>query len=74
MRTGENMTQLESTDERKSTRTKRVARRILEAISAAAFLLVILYWPTTNTRRLILIAAAVVLFVGLRFLSKWPSV
>jgi hypothetical protein len=70
----ENMTQLESSDERRTTRTKRVARRIFEFITAAGFLLVILYWPTTNIGRLILIAAAVVWLVGLRFLFKWPSV
>lgn len=52
----------------------RIARRVLELITAAAFLLAILYWPTTNTGRLILMAAVVVWFVGLKFLFKWPSV
>jgi hypothetical protein len=58
----------------RSPNVKRLARRLLELITAAAFLIAILYWPTTNTRRLILVAAAVVWFVGLNFLFKWPSV
>jgi hypothetical protein len=70
----QNMTESESTDARRSPRSKRFARRVLEIITAAAFLLAIFYWPTTNTGRLILIAAGVVWLVGLRFLSKWPSI
>ncbi len=67
------MTESEFTNPR-SPKAKRIARRVLELISAAAFLLAILYWPTTNTGRLILIAAVVVWFVGLKFLFKWPSI
>lgn len=66
--------QSDSTDARRSPKGKRLARRILELITAAAFLVVILYWPTTNTGRLILIAVGVVWLVGLKFLFKWPSV
>jgi hypothetical protein len=67
------MTDPEFTNPR-SPKAKRIARRALELITAAAFLLAILYWPTTNTGHLILIAAVVVWFVGLKFLFKWPSV
>jgi hypothetical protein len=67
------MTDFERTNPR-SPKAKRIARRVLEIITAAVFLLAILYWPTANTVRLILIAAVVVWFVGLKFLFKWPSV
>lgn len=68
------MTELESTEGRRTDKAKRFARRILELITAAAFLLAILYWPTTNSGRLILVATAAGWFVGLKFLFKWPSV
>ena len=71
---GKNMTWPESTDVRRSQKAKRLARRILELVTAAAFLAVILYWPTTNPGRLIFIAVAVIWFVGLKFLFKWPSI
>jgi hypothetical protein len=53
---------------------QRIARRVLEIITAAAFLVAVLYWPTTNTGRVYLVMAAVVFFVGLKVLFKWPSV
>jgi hypothetical protein len=68
------MTDLESTDARRSPRAKRAARGILELITAAAFVLAILYWPSTNAGRLILVGIIVVWFIGLKFLFKWPSV
>jgi hypothetical protein len=63
------MTDSERTNPR-SPKAKRIARRVLEIITAVVFLLAILYWPTANTVRLILIAAVVVWFVGLKFLFK----
>jgi hypothetical protein len=56
-----------------SSKAKRITRRILEIITAAAFLVTVLYWPTTNTGRVYELAAVVVGLVGLKLLGKWPS-
>jgi len=68
------MVDSDSAHARESLKAKRIARRVLELITAATFLLAALYWPTTNPRRLILIGAVLLYFIGLKFLSKWPSV
>jgi len=68
------MVDSESAHARESHKPKRIARRVLELITAAALLLAALYWPTTNAGRLILIGAVLPYFIGLKFLSKWPSV
>ncbi len=67
------MTEFEPGRTPRSSKSKRVARKIAEIITAFALLVAILYWPTTNEGRVYLIAAGVVWFVGLVLLSKWPS-
>jgi uncharacterized membrane protein YqjE len=68
------MTDQKSSSVLRTLKAKRVARRILEIITAITLLGVALYWPSTNTGRLYLVALVVVLFVGLSLLRKWPSV
>jgi hypothetical protein len=58
----------------RNSRVKRVARRVLEIITAIALVLAALYWPSTNAGRLYLVALVVVLFVGVSLFRKWPSV
>jgi len=53
--------------------SKRVARRIVELLTAAA-LIIVAVWPTKIGHLWLLVLVVSVFFAGLLLLSKWPSI
>jgi hypothetical protein len=57
----------------RSSKRRRILRRILEIITGAALMVAIFSWPRTRPGLVYLYVAAIVAFVGVNLLRKWPS-